>query len=158
MGVWQVRGQWVIRISGRCSGQLVGKPPFTGNFIRASVLWRISNPLNFCHRTILLDRNSLVWVDTHGTLVGAWPKLIRGWQTTNRSVAGVTNLLSSQCLGSLWPLWKVGSNLCHWVQVGEASVAKMAPTRPLASRSFCLLTLLHTNWSLSNLEQRNTRA
>ena len=88
MGVWQVRGRWVIGISGRCSAQSVGKPPLTGNFIGANVRWRILNPLNFCHRTILLDRNSSVWADTHGTLVGGWAELICGLQATNRSMAG----------------------------------------------------------------------
>ena len=88
MGVWQVRGRWVIGISGRCSAQSVGKPPLAGNFIGANVRWRILNPLNFCHRTILLDRNSSVWADNHGTLVGGWAELICGWQATNRSMAG----------------------------------------------------------------------
>ena len=88
MGVWQVRGRWVIGISGRCSAQSVGKPPLAGNFIGANVRWRILNLLNFCHRTILLDRNSSVWGDTHGTLVGGCAELICGWQATNRSMAG----------------------------------------------------------------------
>ena len=34
----------------------------------------------------------------------------------------------------------------------------MAPTRPLASRSFCLLALLCDHRSLSKLQQSNTRA
>ena len=44
----------------------------------------------------------------------------------------------------------------HWGQPREATVVKMAPTRPLASRSFCLLVLLCDHRSLSNLQQRNT--
>ena len=46
----------------------------------------------------------------------------------------------------------------HWGQPHEATVVKMAPTRPLASRSFCLLVLLCDHRSLSNLQQRNTEA
>ena len=46
----------------------------------------------------------------------------------------------------------------HWGQPHEATVVKMAPTRPLASRSFCLLALLCDHRSLSNLQQRNTEA
>ena len=88
MGVWQVRGRWVIGIRGRCSAQSVGKPPLAGNFIGANVRWRILNLLNFCHRTILLDRNSSVWANTHGTLVGGCGELICGWQATSRSMAG----------------------------------------------------------------------
>ena len=88
MSVWQVRGRWVIGISGRCSVQSVEKPPLAGNFIRANVRWRISNPLNFCHRTFLLDRISSVWAGTHGTLVGGWAELICGRQANNRSMAG----------------------------------------------------------------------
>ena len=88
MGVWQVRGRWVIGINGRCSAQSVGKPSLAGNVIGAKIRWRISNPLNFCHRTILLDWNSSVWANAHGTLVGGWAELICGWQATNRSMAG----------------------------------------------------------------------
>ena len=43
-------------------------------------------------------------------------------------------------------------------QPGEATVVKMAPTRPLASRSFCLLAFLCDHRSLSNLQQGNTWA
>ena len=46
----------------------------------------------------------------------------------------------------------------HWGQPHEATVVKMAPTRPLASRSFCLLVLLCHHRSLWNLQQRNTKA
>ena len=46
----------------------------------------------------------------------------------------------------------------HWGQPHEATVVKMVPTRPLASRSFCLLVLLCDHRSLSNLQQRNTEA
>ena len=46
----------------------------------------------------------------------------------------------------------------HWGQPHEATVVKMAPTRPLASRSFCLLVLLCDHRSLSNWQQRNTEA
>ena len=46
----------------------------------------------------------------------------------------------------------------HWGQPREASIVKMAPTRPLASRSFCLLAPLCDHRSLSNLQQSNTRA
>ena len=50
------------------------------------------------------------------------------------------------------------NNSQHWGQPHEATVVKMAPTRPLASRSFCLLVLLCDHRSLSNLQQRNTEA
>ena len=43
-------------------------------------------------------------------------------------------------------------------QPHEATVVKMAPTRPLASRSFCLLAPLRDHRSLSNLQQRSTEA
>ena len=46
----------------------------------------------------------------------------------------------------------------HWGQPHEDTVVKMAPTRPLASKSFCLLVLLCDHRSLSNLQQRNTEA
>ena len=46
----------------------------------------------------------------------------------------------------------------HWGQPHEATVVKMAPMRPLASRIFCLLVLLCHHRSLSNLQQRNTEA
>ena len=46
----------------------------------------------------------------------------------------------------------------HWGQPHEATVVKMAPTRPLASRSFCLLALLCDHRSPSNLQQSNMRA
>ena len=46
----------------------------------------------------------------------------------------------------------------HWGQPREATVVKMASTRPLASRSFCLLAPLCDHSSLSNLQQSNTRA
>ena len=49
-------------------------------------------------------------------------------------------------------------NHIHWGQPREATVVKMAPTRPLASRSFCLLAPLCDHRSLSNLQQRNTEA
>ena len=45
----------------------------------------------------------------------------------------------------------------HWGQPREATVVKMAPTRPLVSRSFCLLAPLWDHRSLSNLQQSNTR-
>ena len=45
----------------------------------------------------------------------------------------------------------------HWGRPHEATVVKMAPTRPLASRSFCLLAPLCDHRSLSNLQQSNTR-
>ena len=46
----------------------------------------------------------------------------------------------------------------HWGQPRAATVVKMAPTRPLASRSFCLLTPLCDHRSLSHLQQRSTEA
>ena len=46
----------------------------------------------------------------------------------------------------------------HWGQPHEATVVKMAPARPLASRSFCLLAPLCDHRSLSNLQQRSTEA
>ena len=46
----------------------------------------------------------------------------------------------------------------HWGQPREATVVKMAPTRPLASRSFCLLAAFCDHRSLSNLQRSNTRA
>ena len=46
----------------------------------------------------------------------------------------------------------------HWGQPRKATVVKMAPTRPLASRSFCLLAPLCDHRSLSNLLQSSTRA
>ena len=45
-----------------------------------------------------------------------------------------------------------------WGQPREAIVVKMAPTQPLASRSFCLLAPLCDHRSFSNLLQSNTRA
>ena len=47
----------------------------------------------------------------------------------------------------------------HWGQPREATFVKMAPTRPLASRSFCLLAPLCDHWSLSFLynNPRNIR-
>ena len=50
------------------------------------------------------------------------------------------------------------SCIIHWGQPREATVVKMAPTRPLASRCFCLLALLCDHRSFSNLQQRNTGA
>ena len=46
----------------------------------------------------------------------------------------------------------------HWGQPHEATVVKMAPTRPLLSISFCLLAPLCDHRSLSNLQQRSTEA
>ena len=67
------------------------------------------------------------------------------------------NISACQCYCA--PALRVSAiHQCHWGQPHEATVVKMAPTRPLASRSFCLLVLLSDHRSLSNLQQRNTEA
>ena len=55
-------------------------------------------------------------------------------------------------------LYELRMSWKHGGQPHEATVVKMAPTRPLASRSFCPLVLLCDHRSLSNLQQRNTEA
>ena len=64
---------------------------------------------------------------------------------------------SQSCVSNLH-IWNQSHHPGHWGQPREATVVKMAPTRPLASRSFCLLAPLCDHRSLSNLQQSNTRA
>ena len=68
------------------------------------------------------------------------------------------SLFALSCWNVLFGLNQTWINILHWGQPHEATVVKMAPTRPLASRSFCPLVLLCDHRSLSNLQQRNTEA
>ena len=64
--------------------------------------------------------------------------------------------LHSKMQNQAWT--KYDGKTYHWGEPHEPTVVKMAPTRPLASTSFCLLVLLCERRSLSNLQQRNTKA
>ena len=66
MGVWQVRGRWVIGISGRCSAQSVGKPPLAGKFHRSK------RPMTNFKPVELLSSDDFAWSELVGLSGHSW--------------------------------------------------------------------------------------
>ena len=130
---------WIIRSVFQGSGVYCNFPNIN---IKIMAKWYMTSKIKYNRKKFsqlissVLDDNKFIWILEHHT---PWSELA-AW---NDPVMTVTLHRSQVHL--------------HWGQPCEATVVKMAPTRPLASRSFCLLTPLSDHRSLSNLQQSNTR-
>ena len=101
------------------------------------------------------------YADAYGCMNIDWASPRRNWPGSSTS-----DPQWDKRMLVLNPSWVIGDHRHfketnahhHWGQPREATVVKMAPARPLASSSFCLLAPLCDHRSLSNLPQSNTGA